>query len=210
MGRGEPGQIPESVSRDGDFISRYDSCLEKVVALAEEEKVEYFAPMNEPDRKLGSEIADGWSRRMLQIVQEDFTGRIVYKGALFQDSWGEKRPALAGYSYVGLSLSPWDSNMEEYRQRVSEKLQTFLEWSREDNFEPMITEFGIWGPGENIPEKQKAEALAVVFEEGRENGIKTFIVFDSPSGNYIQVKGTVLEQKVKECFLWLEQNESEN
>lgn len=54
MGRGEPGLIPESVSRNDEFISRYDSCLEKVIALAEEEKVEYFAPMNEPNRKLGS------------------------------------------------------------------------------------------------------------------------------------------------------------
>ncbi len=166
--------------------------------------------MNEPDCKLGSEIADEWNRRMLQIVQEGFTGRIVYKGALFQDSWGEKKPDFSGYSYVGLSLSPWDSNMEEYRQRVSEKLQTFLEWSGEDNFEPVITEFGIWGPGQDIPEEKKAEALAVVFEEGRKNGIKTFIVFDSPPGEYTQIKGTVLEPKVKEYFLWLEQNESEN
>ena len=210
MGRGEPGRIPESASRNDEFISGYDRCLEKLVALAEEEKVEYFAPMNEPDRKLGSEITDEWSRRMLQIVQEGFTGRIVYKGALFQDFWGGKKPAFSGYSYVGLSSCPWDSNMEEYRQRVSEMLQTFLEWSKEDNFEPMITEFGIWGPGQNIPEEKKAEAVAIVFEEGKKNGIKTFIVFDSPSGGYTQIKGTVLEQKVKENFLWLEQNESES
>lgn len=209
MGRGEPGQIPESVSSNDEFISCYDRCLEKLVALAEEEKVEYFAPMNEPDRKLGSEITDIWSRRMLQIVQEGFTGRIVYKGALFQEFWGGKKPAFSGYSYVGLSSCPWNSNMEEYRQRVSEKLQTFLEWSKEDNFEPMITEFGIWGPGQNIPEEKKAESLAIVFEEGMKIGIKTYIVFDSPAGDYTQVKGTVLEPKVRECFLWLE-NESEN
>jgi len=208
MGRGEPGLIPESISRNDEFILQYDSCLEKLVALAEEEKVEYFAPMNEPDRKLGSEIADIWSRRMLPIVQKVFTGRIVYKGALSQVFQDGKKPAFSGYSYVGLSSSPWNSNMEEYRQSVSEGLQTFLEWSKEDNFEPMITEFGIWGSGQNIPEEKKAEALAIVFEEGRKNGIKTFIVFDSPSGAYTQIKGTVLEQEVKKYFLWLEQNES--
>lgn len=210
MGRGEPGRIPESVSRNDEFISSYDWCLEKLVALAEEEKVEYFAPMNEPDHKLGSEIADIWSRRMLPIVQKVFTGRIVYKGSLSQALRDGKKPALSGYSYVGFSSTPWNSNMEEYRQSVSEGLQTFLEWSKEDNFEPMITEFGIWGQGHNIPEEKKAEALAIVFEEGRKNGIKTFIVFDSPLGAYTQIKGTVLEQEVKKYFLWLEQNESES
>lgn len=210
MGRGEPGPIPESVSKNDEFISRYDSCLEKLVALAEEEKVEYFAPMNETDYKLGSEIADIWSKRMLPIVQKVFTGRIVYKGSLSQALQDRKKPALSGYSYVGFSSSPWNSNMEEYRQSVREELQTFLEWSKEDNFEPMITEFGIWGSGQNIPEEKKAEALAIVFEEGRRNGIKTFIVFDSPLGAYTQIKGTVLEQEVKEHFLWLEQNESES
>jgi len=210
MGRGEPGPIPESISRNDEFISRYDSCLEKLVTLAEEEKVEYFAPMNEPDYKMESEIADIWSKRMLPIVQKVFTGRIVYKGSLSQALQDGKKPALSGYSYVGFSSSPWNSNMEEYRQSVREELQTFLEWSKEDNFEPMITEFGIWGSGQNIPEEKKAEALAIVFEEGRQNGIKTFIVFDSPLGAYTQIKRTVLEQEVKEHFLWLEQNESES
>lgn len=99
--------------------------------------------------------------------------------------------------------------MEEYRQTISQRFQIFLEWSREDNFEPMITEFGIWGPGQNIPEEKKAEALAVVFEEGMKSGIKTYIVFDSPGGVYTQVKGTVLEPEVREWFLHLEQNEGE-
>lgn len=110
MGRGEPGQIPESVSSNGEFISGYDSCLEKLVALAEEEKVEYLAPMNEPDYKLGSEITDAWSERMLRIVQGSFTGKIVYKGALFTGSWEGRKPDFSGYSYVGLSCSPWSSN----------------------------------------------------------------------------------------------------
>jgi len=52
-----------------------------------------------------------------------------------------------------------------------------------------------------LPEEKKAEALAIAFEEGKKNGIKTFIVFDSPAGGFTQVKGTVLEQKVKEYFL---------
>jgi hypothetical protein len=209
MGRGEPGLIPESVSRDDEFISQYDWCLEKLVTLAEEEKVEYLAPMNEPDYKLGSEIADVWSRSMLQTVQEGFTGKIVYKGSLSQVLQEGKKLNFSGYSYVGFSSSPWNSNMEEYHQSVSETLQTFLEWSEEDSFEPMITEFGIWGQGQNIPEEKKAEAVAIVFEEGKKNGIKTFIVFDSPAGGYTQIKGTALEQEVKEHFLRLEQNENE-
>lgn len=147
---------------------------------------------------------------MLPIVLKVFTGRIVCKGSLSQVLRDGKKPALSGYSYVGFSSTPWNSNMEEYRQSVSEGLQTFLEWSKEDNFEPMITEFGIWGQGHNIPEEKKAEALAIVFEEGKKYGIKTFIVFDSPLGSYTQIKGTVLEQEVKERFLWLEQNENES
>jgi hypothetical protein len=210
MGRGEPGQIPESTSGNDEFISGYDSCLEKLVALAEEEKVEYFAPMNEPDYKMGSETADVWSSRMLQIVQKGFTGRIVYKGALSPFFGRGEKLDFSGYSYVGFSSSPWNSNMEEYRQSVSEGLQIFLEWSREDDFEPMITEFGIWGAGQDIPEDKKAEAVAIVFEEGKKNGIKTYLVFDSPAGAYTQVKGSVLEAKVKEYFTLLEQEANEN
>jgi len=46
-----------------------------------------------------------------------------------------------------------------------------------------------------------------VFEEGRKYGIKTYIVSDLPSA---KIKGTALEQTVKEYFLLLEQNERES
>ena len=201
---GGPLSIPESVSRNDEFISGYDRCLEKVVSLAEEEKVEYFAPMNETDYKLGSEIGNVWSRRMLQIVQKGFTGKIVYKGSLSPVHWGGKQLDVSGYSYVGLTSAPFNGKLEEYRPSLRERLQTLIEWSREDNFELMITEFGVSGLGQDIPEEKKAEALTTVFEEGRKYGIKTYIVSDLRSAN---IKGTALEQTVKNYFLLLEQNE---
>jgi len=207
MGKFGPGSIPESIPRNDEFISQYDMCLEKVVALAEEEKVEYFAPMNEPDYKLGNEIADVWSRRMLQIVQKGFTGRIVYKGALSQSIKRGQKLDFSGYSYVGLTSAPFNGELEEYRPSLSERLQTLIEWSREDNFELMITEFGVSGLERITPEEKQAEALAIVFEEGRKNGIKTYIVSDLPEEYRTKIKGTALEQTVKENFLWLEQNE---
>jgi len=146
---GGPLSIPESVSRNDEFVSGYDRCLEKVVALAEEEKVEYFAPMNEPDYKLGSEIGNVWSRRMLQIVQKGFTGKIVYKGALYPVHWGGKQLDVSGYSYVGLTSAPFNGKLEEYRPSLSERLQSLIEWSREEKFELMITEFGISGLEQN-------------------------------------------------------------
>ncbi len=69
----------------------------------------------------------------------------------------------------------------------------------------MITEFGVSGLEQNTTEEQKAEALTIVFEEGRKYGIKTFIVSDLRNAN---IKGTALEQTVKENFLWLEQSEN--
>ena len=200
---GGPLSIPESVAMNDEFISGYDRCLEKVVSLAEEEKVEYFAPMNETDYKLGSEIGNVWSKRMLQIVQKGFTGKIVYKGALDPVHWGGKQLDVSGYSYVGLTSAPFNGKLEEYRPSLSERLQTLIEWSREDNFELMITEFGVSGLAQNTTGEKKAEALTTVFEEGRKYGIKTYIVSDLSSAN---IKGTALEQTVKENFLWLEQN----
>ncbi len=202
---GGPLPIPESVSRNDEFISGYDRCLEKVVSLAEEEKVEYFATMNEPDYKLGGEIGNVWSRRMLQIVQKGFTGKIVYKGALYPIHWGGKQLDVSGYSYVGLTSAPFNGKLEEYRPSLSERLQTLIEWSREDKFELMITEFGVSGLGQNTTEEKKAEALTTVFEEGRKYGIRTYIVSDLRSAN---IKGTALEQTVKKYFLRLEQSES--
>ena len=206
VGKFGPGSIPDSVLRNDEFISQYDWCLEKVVALAEEEKVEYFAPMNETDYKLGNEMANVWSRRMLQIVQKGFTGKIVYKGSLSPVHWGGKQLDVSGYSYVGLTSAPFNGKLEEYRPSLSERLQTLIEWSKEDKFELMITEFGISGLEQNATEERKAEALAIVFEEGRKYGINTYIVSDLRSAN---IKGTALEQTVKENFLWLEQNERE-
>jgi len=125
---GGPLSIPESVLMNDEFISGYDRCLEKVVSLAEEEKVEYFAPMNEPDYKLGSEIGNAWSRRMLQIVQKGFTGKIVYKGALYPVHWGGKQLDVSGYSYVGLTSAPFNGKFDEYRPSLSERLQKLIEW----------------------------------------------------------------------------------
>jgi len=207
MGKFGPGSIPDSVLRNDEFISQYDWCLKKVVALAEEEKVEYFAPMNEPDHKLGSEIGNVWSRRMLQIVQKGFTGRIVYKGALSQSLRRGQKLDFSGYSYVGLTSAPFNGKLEEYRPSLSERLQTLIEWSREDKFELMITEFGVSGLEQNTTEEKQAEALAIVFEEGIRNGITAYIVSDLSRAN---IKGTALEQTVREYFLLLEQNENES
>ena len=122
MGKFGPGSIPESVSRNDKFVSGYDSCLEKVVTLAEEEKVEYFAPMSEPDYKLGGEIGNVWSKRMLEIVQKGFTGKIVYKGALYPVHWGGKQLDVSGYGYVGLTSAPFNGKLGTYRSSLSERL----------------------------------------------------------------------------------------
>jgi hypothetical protein len=204
MGQFGPGSIPESISMKDTFISQYDQCLEKLVVLAEEEKVEYFAPMNEPDYKFGSEIVDGWSSRMLQIVQEAFTGKIVYKGSLGQALQRGEKFDFSGYSCVGLTSGPFCGNLERYCQDVSEQFPTFIEWSREDGFEPMVTEFGVSGLEQNATEEEQAEALAIVFEEGIKNGIKTYIVSDLPEEDRTKIKGTALEPMVKKYFLRLE------
>jgi hypothetical protein len=205
MGQFGPGSIPASVSGSEAFISQYDRCLEKLVVLAEEEKVEYFAPMNEPDWKLGSEVVDGWSGRMLQIVQKGFTGKIVYKGSLSQALGRGEKFDFSGYGYVGLTSGPFGGNLESYCQAVVERFPTFIEWSREDKFEPMVTEFGVSGLEQNTAEEKQAEALAIVFEEGIKNGIRTYIVSDLPEEYRTKIKGTALEPTVKEYFLRLEQ-----
>jgi hypothetical protein len=202
MGVGEPGRIPEGVAGREDFLSGYLALLERAVALAEEEGVEYFAPMNEPDYKLPARLLGLWSERMLAVVEQGFTGKIVHKGASPPFALPQEGDplSLAGCDCVGISLVPWDADLERFREKVRETLRALVALAEEQGFEPMITEFGIWGPGAGLPQEVQMEAISIIFEEGQRAGIKAFSVFDSPLGCYPQVKGGAIERVVKRFF----------
>jgi len=139
---------------------------------------------------------------MLAVVEQGFTGKIVRKGASPPFALPQEGEPLnlAGYDCVGISLVPWDADLEGFREMVRERLGALVALAEEQGFEPMITEFGIWGPGKDLPPEVQAEAISVIFEEGQRTGIRGYIVFDSPSGEYLRVKGSSIEEVVKRFF----------
>ena len=198
LGPGEPGRIPERVAARDEFLTGYLALLEEAVALAEEEGVEYFAPMNEPDYKLPAELLGLWDERMLAVVKQGFTGKIVYKGSALPPM-GDGVD-LSGYDCLGISLAPWDADLDGFREMIREAIGGLIALANELGAEAMITELGIWGPGADLPPEVQREAVSIVFEEGVRAGIKAFIVFDSPAGCYPQVRGGPLEEVIKRFF----------
>ncbi|MBI2445091.1 hypothetical protein HYV43_01750 [Candidatus Micrarchaeota archaeon] len=199
-GFGEPGVIPSGIVSNPEFTVQYDEAVQKSARMAEEENVEFFSPMNEPDYKLGVDAADQWNPRMARVVQNVFSGKRVYKGSLYDVERGGRRPDFSGYDAVGVSLSLYDESLEDYRKRTARTLGVLTKWAGQDGFEPMVTEFGIWGAGANRTAEQQAASVAIVFDEGRKAGVKAFVVFDSPAGHYVQIKDSAIEPVVRENF----------
>lgn len=172
----------------GTNLDKFYSLVTKIAEIAEKNKAEYFAPLNEPDRKLGNNYVD-FSKKILPLVKQKYSGKIVLKG-------DDPDSNVEGYDILGISLSPSSTDMQNYRNYVKKRISKLEQMKTKEIW---ITEFGTWINVNSFSEKQKADAYKIVLEEakGRVNGV---IAYEPSSRDGWQIAGTEIFDVVKEGF----------
>lgn len=175
-----PGSIPASKAGQAGFLDRYNLMVVTLAQLAQNNGVEYFAPMNEPDRKLGAQVASEWGQQILPLIKDVYNGKVTFKGD-FETLCGDGID-FTGYEVLGFSSSPQTTNTDTYRSQVKERINKVLEWAERDGVpQVMATELGAWAFQTSFSEQDITNAHEIVFAEG--NGkIQGFIVLDPMQG----------------------------
>lgn len=176
----EPGAIPASKAAQAGFLDQYNVMVVSLAQFAEDNGVEYLAPMNEPDRKLGAAAASVWGQQILPLVKSVYDGKVVFKGD-FETACGAGMD-FTGYDVLGFSSSPQVPDPEVYRGQVKARIDNALAWAGRDGVpDIMATEFGVWVFQGGFSEQDIASAHEIVFAEG-DGRIQGFIVLDPMQG----------------------------
>jgi hypothetical protein len=177
----EPGAIPASKAAQTGFLDQYNLMVVSLAQFASDNGVEHFAPMNEPDRKLGAAVASEWGQQILPLVKGVYDGKVVFKGD-FETPCGDGMD-FTGYDVLGFSSSPQAPDVEIYRGQVKTRIDNALAWAGRDGVPAvMATEFGVWAFQGGFSEQHIASAHGVVFTEG-DGRIQGFIVLDPMQGH---------------------------
>jgi hypothetical protein len=179
---GEPQPIPRAVAAQPHFLDQYNGIVRDMAKLAEKYRVEIFSPMNEPDLKLGADVASDWGQKILPVVKDEYHGKVLYKAAFLDTD--ASRINFKGYDAIGIDITPGGgdekSSLAAYPGQVAGKLATVSEWAGQDNVaDVMFTEFGVWGGALRFSEEGKAAAYRIVFEQGK-GKVKGFMALDPP------------------------------
>lgn len=169
-------------------MNNFDSLVLEVAEIAQKNGVEYFSPLNEPDRKLGSSYVD-FSKNILPKVKDVFSGKFVLKG-------DNPNANVVGYDVLGISLSPETTDMTNYRNTVKQRIANLQQMKLQEIW---VTEFGNWSNVSAFSESQKAESHRIVLEEalGKVSGI---IVYEPSVRDNWQIKGTQVYDVIKEFY----------
>ncbi len=195
--QGEPEPVPPEVR--GVFLDGLGDVVQRVADVLEAMNAEVFAPLNEADYKLGVEAASEWGQAILPVIRSSFSGRVLWKGPLFEHV-GAGEPLdvdSTGYDIVGFSLFPF-SDIVRYLAMARESIESIRLWAAEDWVSEVWTgEFGSYGPVP-ISHQEEPDAIHIVFDEGSD-GIGGFFNLDpswgfgTPLGDS-DFEGVVLEQ----------------
>ncbi|MFH1401982.1 MAG: hypothetical protein ABIG40_03420 [Parcubacteria group bacterium] len=157
-------------------LEEWDFQIIENAKLAEEYRVELFAPMNEPEVLFGPSASANWGQEILPKIREVYHGKVVWKGASIGDiqPYPMTEPAstnYSGYDYIGVTISRGlGTTLEDFSPFVDYALNTFLGFAERDNCKGvMITEFYGTSMRESIwNEELNARAHEIVLEKGRD------------------------------------------
>lgn len=199
---GEPKPIPANITQKAGFLDKYNLIVADVAKLAERYKVEIFSPLNEPDLKLGEAIASEWGQKILPAIKENYHGKVLWKAA--GGALDKYNTNFKGYDIIGFDPTPGGQSFEQsiiiYKDYLKRLLNIAQNRAKRDNiFEIMVTEFGVWGGAINFSEEQKALAHRAVFELAKDK-VSGFIVLDPPTDLDRPLYGTKTFEEVKSWF----------
>jgi hypothetical protein len=191
---GEPEPIPEEVKET--FLRNYEPVIIELAKIAEEEQVEIFSPMNEPDYKLGIERSSNWGQEILPKIKKVFSGKVLWNGSLARAFEYGKEIDFSGYDIVGFTVFPW-RGLSGYKQRIDFYLGKMKQQAEEDGVsEVFISEFGVYF---RSAVEDEPRALEAVFEQAQ-GEVDGFFVLDPPRGFGTSIKGSKLEPVIRKWF----------
>jgi hypothetical protein len=191
---GEPAPIPSEVREI--FLKNYESAIIELAKIAEEEQVEIFSPMNEPDYKLGIRRSSTWGQEILPKIKKVYSGKILWNGSLARAFDSGKRIDFSGYDIAGFTVFPW-RGLGNYNQLIDFYLETIRRQAKEDDVDKVfISEFGVYF---RAKAEDEPRALEMVFECG-EGKVDGFFVLDPPQGFGTPIKESHLEAVIKKWF----------
>ncbi len=196
--QGEPGPVPPEAR--GVFLDGLGDVVQRVADVLEATNAEVFAPLNEIDYKLGVEAASEWGQEILPLIRSSFSGRVLWKGSLFEHVGAGAPPDIdfTGYDIVGFSLFPF-SGIARYPAMASETIASVRSWASEDGVsEVWAAEFGSYMPVP-ISRQEEPDAIRIVFDEGSET-LGGFFILDPSRGFGTPLRGSDLEAVVLEQF----------
>lgn len=159
-------------------LETLNSDIVKLAEFAEKYGVEFFAPVNEPEKIFGEDTAR-WAQEILPKIKEVYHGDVIWKGANISGV------DLTGYDYIGFRIGlPHGMTSDEYIRHVDQKLDMALNVCAEaDSCRGiMVAEFGT---REGVPgmhsEEDPAGAHEIVLERGKDKAVG-FFYFDEVPG----------------------------
>ena len=204
---GEPGSIPSSILNK--VLENYEPVVIDLAKIAEEEGADVFAPMAEPDLKMGSATkASKWSQDMLPKIKEVFSGKILWRGD-FHDAYNKssKQVDFSGFDIIGFTTLPGGPGAANIPNVIAGNIDALTKWAEEDGVEEVwISEFGI---SVDSPQSEagKAKSYQEMFEAaaGKLDGyLLTDIPYAGPGKQVgwpgTPLKGSTMEPVVKEWF----------
>ncbi len=107
-----PGSFPE-VSEAEELDKLYGISL-RWGEIAEDEKVEFYSPLNEPDTVFRADMLESWIEKSGNI-KNIFSGNLVLKLA---DTGPENIENMSGYDYIAFDIIWSDSRYDELREHL--------------------------------------------------------------------------------------------
>lgn len=192
----EPGPIPDNIR--GVFLENYEKIIIELAKISEEENVEIFSPMNEPDYKLSAGLSSSWGQDILPKIRKVYKGKIMWKGSLSELVRENKQIDFSGYDVIGFTIFPF-GGIEYYQEDIKRTIDIVKKWAKDDGVpEVFASEFGTYKPV-RIEQVDEPKSIDYVFEAG-EGNLTGFMVFDPPRGFGTQIKGSALEAVAKKWF----------
>jgi len=152
---------------------------------------------------MGINASSSWGQEILPKIRARYDGKIIWKGALNQDSLDYSNIDFVGYDYIGLSIIvPSTNDTDSFRSKVTRLIDSTLYLaSRAGVMGVMITELGhdIVKNDGNVNDERYALNYNIVFEEG--NGkVAGFFITDMPAFLGPPLRDSLKEATIKEWF----------
>jgi hypothetical protein len=191
----QPGVEPTAL--DADVVATYTQelleVMEALASTAETFKVDWLAPISEPDKYFGPDPADEFMQEIRPLFAQ-FQGKLVWQVAHVDELADELRFDLRGYDIAGLAALGCDT--DSVGGMFDTAIANVISWAEEDQVPEIAhVEFGCIGKAQDIPAAltnlQRWYDTTSAFATG-------LIVLDEPTSapNAQQVVGTWLEDWV--------------